>query len=55
MNGAVLIEILDKFQQAGFAADADLRLDPKRGREIAKQLGYPLEEVLAERGLKLAE
>jgi hypothetical protein len=53
MNGRILIELLDKFRLADFAANADLSLDPKRVGKIANELGYPLQEVLAERGLKL--
>jgi hypothetical protein len=53
MNGRILIELLDKFRHADFAANADLSLDPKRVEKIADELGYPLQEVLAERGLKL--
>jgi hypothetical protein len=30
MNGMALLELLDKFRQADFASNADLRLDPKQ-------------------------
>lgn len=53
MNGRVLLELLDKFRQADFAPNADLTLDSKKFEKIADEVGYPLLQVLTERGLNL--
>lgn len=53
MNGAVLLEILNKYEQADFDPDADLRLSEKQMRDLAGRFGYPLDEVLAASGMRL--
>jgi len=50
MNAALLITTLDKFEASGFSMDADIRPKPEEVRELAAKTGYPLEEVLRERG-----
>jgi hypothetical protein len=53
MNAAILVVTLDKFEAAGFSANADLSLKPDELRKMAEATGYPLDEVLKERGLTL--
>src|SRR4051812_28503954 len=50
MDGAILDEYLRKFEQSGFDPNVELKLQPQRAREIASRFGYPLDDVLAERG-----
>jgi hypothetical protein len=42
---------LDRFEQSGFDEDADLNVPKEEIVSMAKVAGYPLEEMLAERGL----
>ena len=51
MNAAMVIRTLDKFELSGFSADADIRVTPEEIKALAKQVGYPLEEIARERGL----
>lgn len=51
MSAAMLIKTLEKFEATGFAAHASLRLAPAEVRELAKKVGYPLDDVLKERGI----
>lgn len=55
MHGSIILKQLDKFKESGFAPSANLRLDPTQAQEIAKEFGYPFEQVLAERGLTIKE
>lgn len=50
MNAAILIKTLEKFEIAGFSMDADLSLTLDEMRELATKTGYPLDQVLKERG-----
>jgi hypothetical protein len=49
-TAALVITTLDKFEAAGFAADADIRLNPDEVKELASKMGYPLEEVMRRYG-----
>jgi len=51
MHAALLIRTLDKFEASGFAIDADIRPKPDEVRELAAKVGYPLDQVMRERGL----
>jgi hypothetical protein len=53
MGAALVISTLDKFEASGFDVDADIGVKPEEVRELASKVGYPLEEVMKERGLKL--
>lgn len=53
MSGELLIRTLDKFEASDFTADADVRSSPEELRELAIKTGYPLDQVLKERGLQL--
>lgn len=53
MYAAILVAILNKFEAAGFSADADLNMKPDEMRKMSAETGYPLDEVLKERGLTL--
>ena len=55
MHGSIILKQLDKFKEAGFAQSTNLHLDPTQAQEIATQFGYPIEQVLAERGLTIKE
>jgi len=50
MTAALLITTLDKFEASGFSMDADIRPKPEEIQELAAKTGYPLAEVLRERG-----
>ena len=52
MSAAVLMRTLDKFEAADFLANADLRLTLDEMKELAAKAGYPLEEMLRERGFQ---
>jgi hypothetical protein len=54
MNAALLILTLDKFQKSGFRTDVDLHLTADEARRLATETGYPLDDVLKERGLTLS-
>jgi hypothetical protein len=49
---ALLIKKLDNFEASGFAADAKIGPKPADVRAIAAKLGYPLDQILRERGLQ---
>lgn len=49
----IVIRMLDKLAAAGFRRNADLRLTPEEVRGVAATAGYPLDEVLKERGIVL--
>ncbi len=51
MFGALALHAIEKFRQADFALDADLAARPDETRTMAASVGYPMDEVLAERGL----
>jgi hypothetical protein len=51
MYAALLIRTLDKFVTSGFVVDADIRPNPEEIRQLAAKVGYPLDEVMRERGL----
>src|SRR5665213_383081 len=50
MHAALLISTLDKFEESGFLATADIRPTPEEVRILAAQVGYPFDDVLRERG-----
>ena len=51
MSAAMLIKTLEKFEASGFTAETSPRLAPAEVRELAKEVGYPLDDVLRERGI----
>jgi hypothetical protein len=53
MNAALLVRTLEKFESGDFAASADMGLKPDEIQRLAAETGYPLDEVLKERGLAL--
>jgi hypothetical protein len=50
MHAALLRSTLDKFETSDFAVDADIRPKPDEVRKLANKVGYPLDQVLKERG-----
>jgi hypothetical protein len=52
-HAAIVVRTLEKFEEAGFRADADLRLRPEEIRRFAADAGYPLDEIAKERGVQL--
>lgn len=53
MYGALLIKTMEKFQASGFMVDADIRPTQSEVRQLAANVGYPLEEIARERGLEI--
>jgi hypothetical protein len=53
MNGAIIMAVLDKFEKADFALDADLKLEPAEVKALARQVGYPLEAVAKAYGIEM--
>jgi heme exporter protein D len=51
MHAALLISTLDKFEASDFAVAADIRPKPDEIRKLAAKVGYPLDQVMKERGL----
>jgi hypothetical protein len=51
MNAAVLLVLLQKYQKSNFNPGADLRISLDEMRRLAAETGYPLEQMLSERGL----
>jgi hypothetical protein len=51
MSAALLIRTLDKFERSDFTVDADIRPKLEEVRELAANVGYPLEQVMRERGI----
>jgi hypothetical protein len=51
MHAALLIATLDKFEAAGFELAADIRPRPDEVKELAAKVGYPLEQIMKERGI----
>ncbi len=51
MQGAIVIRMLEKFEQANFTADAKLSLNQVEIVTLANRYSYPLESVMRERGL----
>jgi hypothetical protein len=52
MNAAILLLRLDKFEGAGFRADADTRMNTDEFRKLAMDSGYPADQVLKDYGLQ---
>jgi hypothetical protein len=52
MLAALLIKKLDNFEASGFAADAKVDPEPADVRALAAKLGYPLDQILRQRGLQ---
>jgi len=52
-HSAILVRTLEKFEQAGFAANSDIRPTPAEVRRFATDAGYPLDEIAKERGIEL--
>jgi Co/Zn/Cd efflux system component len=52
-HASILLRTLDKFEAAGFSADADIRPTPGEVRQFAAEAGYPLDEIAKERGIVL--
>jgi hypothetical protein len=50
MYAALLIKTLDKLEAANFDTTADIRPTRDEVRQLAREVGYPLDEVLKERG-----
>ena len=53
MYGALLINTMQKFETLGFAVDVDIRPTPAEVRELAASVGYPLDQIIKERGFQL--
>lgn len=53
MYGALLIKTMQKFETSGFTVDADIRPTPAEVRELAARVGYPLDQIIKERGFQL--
>jgi hypothetical protein len=53
MYGAVVVKTLEKFEASSFRAEADIRPTQAEVKELAAKTGYPLDQILKERGLQL--
>ena len=53
IGGALVIRLLEKFEQSDFAVDADLKPTREEVLELAKRVDYPIEIILKERGFKI--
>lgn len=53
MNAAMLIRMLEKFESSGFDPNSKIQSMPEEIRELAAKVGYPLDEILKERGLNI--
>jgi hypothetical protein len=52
MYAAMLLLTLDKFEASGFSSDADIEPKPEEVRKLAVDTGYPLEQIMRERGIQ---
>jgi hypothetical protein len=52
MYAMLLIATLDKFERSDFAVDAEIRPKPEEVIKLATKAGYPLDQVLKERGIQ---
>ncbi len=53
MTGRMLLRWLEIFESADFSAGAELKMPFSEHQAIAKEVGYPLEQLMKERGLNL--
>jgi nitroreductase len=53
MNAAWLVRTLDRFEAADFDLNADLNVPPPELLALAREVGYPIEEIARERGFTL--
>ena len=51
-HAAILIRTLENFEASDFAVNADVRPKPDEVRTIATQMGYPIDQILSERGFR---
>ena len=52
MYAMLLIATLDKFERSDFAIDADIHPKSEEVKKLATKAGYPLDQVLRERGIQ---
>jgi hypothetical protein len=52
MHAALLTKTLDKLEACGFMVDADVRPKPDEIRDLAIEVGYPIDQVMRERGIQ---
>jgi hypothetical protein len=52
MYATLLITTLHKFERSDFTVDADIRPKPEEVRKLATKVGYPLDQVMRERGIQ---
>jgi hypothetical protein len=55
MNAAWLVRTLDRFEAANFDLGADLDVPPPELLALAREGGYPIEQIAKERGFNLAD
>jgi heme exporter protein D len=53
MNAAWLVSTLDRFEAADFDLQADLNVPPSELLALAREAGYPIEQIAKERGFTL--
>ena len=52
-HATLLIRTLENFEASNFEVDADIRPKPEEVREIATKMGYPIDQILRERGFQV--
>jgi hypothetical protein len=50
MLAALSIKTIDKFEATGFIVEGDIRPTPHEVRELAVRVGYPIDQLMKERG-----
>jgi hypothetical protein len=50
MLAALSVKTIDKFEATGFIVDADIRPTPEEVKELAVRVGYPIDQLMKERG-----